>query len=240
MFAGKFEWGPSEGDNFNMTHPLFQFVAKLNNFRRLYPALQTGAQKILCSAADPGLFAYTRRLGAQEVLVVFNTANTNQILGPCPVIYPAGTKLKNLLANNEVLTIRPDGQTPPIVVPGASAKMFIALPQMRPLNPTVTEISPAHDSTGISPAAPIIIHFSVPMDAASTERAFSTEPSEKGTFTWSPGSDEMTFTPKNPAFKPQTMVIVRISDTARAAVSSLTFYAGFESRYRCGDSTPTP
>ena len=240
MFAGKFEWGPSEGDNFNMTHPLFQFVAKLNNFRRIYPALQTGAQKILCSAADPGLFAYTRRLGAQEVLVVFNTANTNQILGPCPVIYPAGTKLKNLLATNEILTIRPDGQTPPIVVPGASAKMFIALPQMRPLNPTVTEISPAHDSTGISPAAPIIIHFSVPMDAASTERAFSTEPSEKGTFTWSPGSDEMTFTPKNPAFKPQTMVIVRINDTARAAVSSLTFYAGFESRYRCGDSTPTP
>ncbi len=43
MFAGQFEWGPSRGDNFNMTHPLFQLVARLNNFRRLYPALQTGA-----------------------------------------------------------------------------------------------------------------------------------------------------------------------------------------------------
>ena len=66
-----------------MTHPLFQLVARLNNFRRLYPALQTGVQSNLWSNANgPGLFAYTRRLGAQEVFVVFNTAETNQILPP--------------------------------------------------------------------------------------------------------------------------------------------------------------
>ena len=57
MFAGQFEWGPSRGDNFNMTHPLFQFVARLNNFRRLYPALQTGVQINLWSDPQgPGLF----------------------------------------------------------------------------------------------------------------------------------------------------------------------------------------
>ena len=52
MFAGQFKDGPggtvqqlsSPGvDNFNMTHPLFQWIAQLNNFRRLYPALTLGA-----------------------------------------------------------------------------------------------------------------------------------------------------------------------------------------------------
>ena len=61
MFAGQFEWGPSVGDNFNMTHPLFQLVARLNNFRRLYPALQTGNESILWSnVSGPGLFFPTR------------------------------------------------------------------------------------------------------------------------------------------------------------------------------------
>ncbi len=108
MFAGRFEWGPSRGDNFDMTHPLFQLVATLNNFRRLYPALQTGVQSNVWSTANgPGLFAWTRRLGTQEVFVVFNTAGTNQILPACPTIYPAGTKLQNLLDENEIVTVAP-------------------------------------------------------------------------------------------------------------------------------------
>ncbi len=67
MFAGQFEWGPSLGDNFNLTHPLFQLVAKLNNFRRLYPALQTGGQTNLWSDANgPGLLAFARRLARRK------------------------------------------------------------------------------------------------------------------------------------------------------------------------------
>ena len=76
MFAGQFEQGPSRGDNFNMTHPQFLLVAKLNNFRRLYPALQLGSHVNLRSDPNgPGLFAYARRLGAEEVFVVLNTSS---------------------------------------------------------------------------------------------------------------------------------------------------------------------
>ena len=51
MFAGLFKDGPSGSvvtlsspgvDNFNMTCPLFLWVAQLNNFRRLYPAIALG------------------------------------------------------------------------------------------------------------------------------------------------------------------------------------------------------
>src|SRR4029450_6840597 len=81
MFDGQFEQGPSLGDNFNMSHSLFQWVAKLNNFRRLYRPLQIGSHVNKWNDPDsPGLFAYARRLGTQEVFVVFNTAASAQTL----------------------------------------------------------------------------------------------------------------------------------------------------------------
>ncbi|HUA39070.1 MAG TPA: alpha-amylase family glycosyl hydrolase [Candidatus Sulfopaludibacter sp.] len=235
MFAGRFEWGPSLGDNFDMTHPLFQLVARLNNFRRLYPVLQTGIQSNLwAGAGGPGLFAYIRRLGTQQVFVVFNTAETNRILPPCPTIYPAGKRLQNLLDEKENLTVLAGGKTPSLAVPGTSAKIFVAKSEIRPLDPVVTGILPKHDSREISPTAPIIVRFSQPMETTSVERAFSTVPAVPGAFSWTAAGDEMTFQPANPGFQPQTMITVRIGDAARSADSGRTFYAGFESRFRCG------
>lgn len=238
MFAGQFEWGPSRGDNFNMTHPLFQLVARLNNFRRLYPALQTGVQSNLWSNAyGPGLLAYTRRLGAQQVFVVLNTAETNQNLPPCPTIYPPGTKLQNLLDEKGSLTVLAGRQTSPVVVPGMSANVFVAESEIRPLDPVVTGISPAHDAKEIAPTAPVVIHFSQPMDTGSVEGAFSTAPAVKGRFSWTAAGSTMTFQPKSPGFESQTMVTVCLRDTARAADSGRTFYAGFESHFRCGGAS---
>ncbi|HEY3762894.1 MAG TPA: alpha-amylase family glycosyl hydrolase [Verrucomicrobiae bacterium] len=231
MFAGQFEWGPSLGDNFNMTHPLYQLVARLNNFRRLYPELQTGAQTNLWSDAHgPGLCAYTRTLNGQQALIVFNTAVTNQVLPAMQTIYREGTKLQNLLDENEDLMIERDGQTLPVDVPGASAKIFVPASQVRPLDPVVTEISPAHDSSDISPMTPVVIHFSQPMDTGSVESAFTTLPPVNGTFAWSSSKDAMTFTPKDSGF-PKGMITVRLADTTQAAAGQK-FYAGFESRFQ--------
>jgi len=236
MFAGQFEWGPSLGDNFNMTHPLYQLVARLNNFRRLYPELQTGAQTNLWSDAHgPGLCAYTRTLAGQQALIVFNTATANQVLPAMQTIYPGGTRLQNLLDENEDVMVGPDGQTLPVDVPGTSAKIFIPASQVRPLDPVVTEISPAHDSIGIAPTTPVTIRFNQPMDTGSVERAFSTAPSVNGIFAWASGKDAVTFTPAGGGF-PKGMMAVRLADTARAA-SGGKFYAGFESRFLCGNAT---
>ncbi|MDR3460453.1 MAG: alpha-amylase family glycosyl hydrolase [Verrucomicrobiae bacterium] len=241
MFAGQFEWGPSVGDNFNMTHPLYQLTAKLNNFRRLYPALSTGVQSNLWSNAQgPGMFAYTRQLGTQEVLVVFNTATTNRLLPACPVSGPAGTRLVNLLNESESIILRAGGRTPPIVMPGTTAKIFVPASQVRPLDPVVSGITPAHDAKNVSPAAPVVIHFSKPMDVPSVEHAFSVTPTVNGKLSWSPARDQMTFTPAGVGFPPRSTVTVRLADTARDAVSGRTFYAGFEARYTCGGAGPVP
>jgi glycosidase len=232
MFAGRFESGPSLGDNFNMAHPLFQLVAKLNNFRRLYPALLTGTHANLWNdPRGPGLFAYARRLGAQEVFVVFNTAETEQTLPGRPTIYPAGTKLVNLLDPNDVMTVLENSQTPPINVPGFGAKMFLAESQVLPMDPVVAAISPAHDSNGAGTNDPIVIQFSRQMDTGSVEAAFSTVPAAPGNFSWSPTHDTLTFTPRDTGFPVQTMVQVHVADTARDA-SGRELYAAFESRFK--------
>jgi hypothetical protein len=235
MFAGQFEWGPSRGDNFNMTHPLFQLVAKLNNFRRLYPALRTGLQSNLWSNANgPGLFAYVRQLGAQEVFVALNTASTSQMLPGRPVIYRAGTRLVNLLDPRETTTVLTGSKTPVITVPGTSVKIFIAQSQLLPLDPAVTGFSPVHDARGTGPASPITIQFSEPMDADSVEAAFSTAPRVRGAFSWSPRGDQMIFTPEDPGFPAHTMIQARIAETARAAGAGNRIAGGFESRFQTG------
>ncbi len=235
MFAGQFEWGPSRGDNFNMTHPLFRLVARLNNFRRLYPALQTGIQSNLWSNANgPGLFAYTRQLGAQGVFVVVNTAGASQTLPPCPVIFAPETSLVNLLDPRETATVLAGFKTPAITLPATSAKIFIAQPQLLPLDPGVAAVSPAHDSRETGPASPIVIQFSEPMDTASVEAAFSTAPQVRGAYSWSPTRDEMTFTPAGAGFPPHTMIAVRIADTARDASAGNRLAGAFESRFQTG------
>ncbi|MGH7989091.1 MAG: alpha-amylase family glycosyl hydrolase, partial [Limisphaerales bacterium] len=127
MFAGEFKDGPggtvseldSPGvDNFNMTHPLFLWVAQLNNFRRLYPALTLGSYVNQAdNSSGPGLFAYSRVLNTQEVFVVFNTAATSQTLPSRTLTYPAGAVLVNLLNTNETITLAAGSQTPAITVP---------------------------------------------------------------------------------------------------------------------------
>src|SRR5205085_788839 len=106
MFDGQFEQGPSLGDNFNMTHPQYQMVAKLNNFRRLYTPLRIGSHVNKWNNPNgPCLFAFARRYDTQEVFVVFNTADSTQTLTNRSTILAAGTKIVNLFNTNEVLTV---------------------------------------------------------------------------------------------------------------------------------------
>ena len=236
MFAGQFEQGPSCGDNFNYTHPLFQWVARLNNLRRLYPALQTGTQTNLYCTTGPGLFAYTRRLGGQEVLVVLNTAETNQTLAPCPIRYPAGTALVNLLDPNESLTVFAPCTTPALQLPPLSAKVLLPRAQVRPLAPLVTSVTPAHDETvgGDARLTPIVLEFSQPMRPATVESAFATAPPLTGTFSWSAAHERVTFTPNSPGWPAETAVTLQVARKA-AAVGGHTLTAAFEARFK----TPT-
>ena len=113
-----FHNSPHQGsDDFNMTHPLFQWIATLNNFRRLYPALTLGSHVNQWNTpGGPGLFAYSRVLNTEELFVVFNTAGTNMSLPSRTLTYPPERVLVNLLNTNETITLNSSSQTPAITV----------------------------------------------------------------------------------------------------------------------------
>ncbi len=238
MFAGGWEPGASVGDNFNMTHNEFQLVAKLNNFRRLYPTMSLGTYINQWNSPNgPGLFAYTRRLGLQEIFVAFNTAGTTQTLPARSTIYPVGTPLVNLLNPAEMVTVGAGPQIPALSIPGTTAKIFIAQSLVQPLDPVVTAITPAHDGSNIATSASVVMTFSKPMDTASVQSAFSTSPATAGTFSWSPLHDVLTYTPNDPGWPGSTLMSVRIAPAAADAVSGKNFYAAFETRFKTTAST---
>ena len=243
MFAGQFKDAGLAGvDSFNMTHPLFQWVAQLNNFRRLYPALTLGSYVNRAqSSTGPGLFAYSRLLNAQEVLVILNTAGSTQTLPPCTLTYPGGTTLVNLLNTNETCTLNASSQTPSISVSSSSAKMFIAQSQLLPLDPVVVSNSPSHDATNVPINAAIVLQFSKPMDTNSVQSAFSVTPAVGGAFAWSVAHDAMTFTPGGAGLPGSTIVVVRVTN-AVDAISGNALFAPYQLQFHTGtgpaDVTP--
>jgi glycosidase len=240
MFDGQYEQGPSLGDNFNMTQGSFLRVAQLNNFRRLYPSLRRGTHVNLWNnPSGPGLFAYARRLGSEEIFVVFNTAGSAQTLPARPTIYPAGTTLVNLLNTNETVTVTAgiDG-IPPIAVPAGGFKMFIASDRVLPLDPVVVAQTPAHYATNVNAAAPVVLTFSKPMNTASVHAAFSVQPPVGGSFAWSPDRTVMTFAP-SPGLTGSTAIVVRVGTNAQDSASGNRFYAPFETLFHTAPASYT-
>ena len=237
MFDGQYESGPSLGDNFNMTSARFKLVAKLNNLRRLYPALRTGTHTNLwANFSSPGLFAYARRLNNEEAFVVLNTSTSAQSIAARPTIYPAGTVLVNALNPAETVTVTAgtDG-IPAMNVPATSCKIFVAQSQSQDLSPVVDAIAPAHDQNGISPATLITINFSKPMNTATTQAAFSITPNSGGNFAWSNGNTVLTFTPTS-NLAANTQHTVRLETTATDS-TGLPLHGAFESNFTTGASS---
>jgi glycosidase len=239
MFSGQFkDTGLTGVDSFNMTHPLFQWVAQLNNFRRLYPALTLGAYVDQANnASGPGLFAYSRRLGTQEVFVVFNTAGSTQILPNGGTIYAPGTALVNLLNTNEIISVTAASQTPAISVPSTTAKIFLAQSQVLSLDPVVTTNYPPHSATAVPTWSPMVLQFSKPMDTNSVQNAFSISPAVGGAFSWSPANDTMTFTAGGAGLAGLANIVVRVTNAAVDAVSGNAMFAPYELKFTTAASS---
>ena len=239
MFDGAYEQGPSLGDNFNMTSARFKLVAKLNNLRRLYPALRTGSHNNLwANFGGPGLLAYARRLNGEEAYVVLNTATTAQTIGSRPTIHPVGTVLVDVLNPDNTLTVAAgvDG-IPSFSMPALSCRIYVAQSQLRALSPVVNSITPTHDATGISPASSITVTFSQAMNTASVQAAFSTTPASTGNFVWSSGNTVATYTPSS-NLAGSTIYTVRIGDAATDS-TGLAMHGAFESRFTTGVASST-
>ena len=237
MFDGQFEGGPSNGDNFNMAGARFKLVAKLNNLRRLYPALCTGTHNSLWnSPTGPGLFAYSRRLGTQEVYVILNTSTTTQTIGNRPTMYSAGTILVNAFNPSETLTVvaGTDG-LPPVTLSPVSFKIFVPQSQYNALNPLVETVSPSHDAASVPTSSTITLSFGREMNTNAVQVAFSTTPTSTGSFSWSSSNSVLTYTPSS-SLAGNTLHTVRVASSATDS-NGVALFAPFESRFATAASS---
>jgi hypothetical protein len=233
MFAGQFKDGPRGVDSFNMTHPLFQWVAQLNNFRRLYAPLRLGSQAPLWSEADgPGLFAYARRWENEEIVVIFNTAKQAHTLPAFPTIRPAGADLVNLLDARETIRVTKRRNIPAITVPPGGVKILMDKALWHPLDPVVVENSPVHDARDVPGNAPIVLRFSTAMDTNSVQKAFSANPLVTGSFSWSATHDTATFTPEGAVFPGGEEVRIKVATSAQSTDGSRPLFAPYELKFR--------
>jgi len=233
MFAGQFKDGPREVDSFNMTHPLFQWVARLNNFRRLYAPLRFGSQTPLWSETDgPGLFAFARRWENEEIVVIFNTAKQARALPAIPTIRPAGAELVNLLDNNEIVRVTKRRKITAMTIPPGGVKILMDKTLLQPLDPMVLENVPAHDARDVPGNAPIVLRFSTAMDTNSVQKAFSANPLVTGSFSWSATRDIATFTPEGAVFPGNEEVRIRVATNAQSVDGSRPLFAPYELKFK--------
>lgn len=133
MWDGQWDFGPSDGDNFNTSHELYCHVRQLAALRRDWSPLRRGAQKARwATTSGSGIYAFSRQdTSAGEVVIVLNTATSSkQALTDTTGIattYPAGTKLYNLFDPTDVVTVGSgvaDTNQISVTVPALSAKIY--------------------------------------------------------------------------------------------------------------------
>jgi glycosidase len=73
--GGQFRSLNSTGDDFNADAPMYKYMSALAEIRKRHPALSEGEQYVrLSDPHGPGLYAFSRIHGGEEVVVVMNTA----------------------------------------------------------------------------------------------------------------------------------------------------------------------
>lgn len=180
MWDGAWDFGPSVGDNFDMTAPLYRTLRRLGEARQALPALRRGTQTDVASnGAGAGLYAYYRTLtGEETVLVAVNTAAAANTLVIDPD-FPGGT-LRDLLTGRSFTV--PASGTVAIVVGGLSAAVLSEVDV--DAVPWVLATWPVHDGTLAALDAEIRITFTELMDAASVESVLSITPAVSTTRRW--------------------------------------------------------
>ncbi|MFH1277920.1 MAG: alpha-amylase family glycosyl hydrolase [Candidatus Eisenbacteria bacterium] len=209
MWDGGWDFGPSEGDNFDQAAPLYRRIRRMNEMRRQLPALRRGAQRRLAGAPGPGLYAYVRTMaGESPVVVAFNTKKEADTLA-VPTGLPAGTAYD--LLSERTVTVLPGGAVH-VVVGGMSA-VWLA-PEPPDPAPWVERTWPAHDGVFPGLRGRIEIAFTEPMDEASVESNITALPPFAYGASWT-GNTLVLFPDADLA--DQTTYTVKIGSPAAAA-----------------------
>ncbi len=241
MFDGEFEFGPSDGDNFEMTAPLLQHVRTLCLLREAHPVLRKGTwTPRFETSGGRGLYVYSMQLDGAEAVVALNTAGQTLLaenggLGP-ETAQTTGTVMANLLNPAETLTVGQGGGSNRVTfsVPAYGTQIWVPQTDLVPLPPSVRQILPDHDTVDVARGDRITLTFDQPMNAGVVESFFALDPFVPGTFVWDSPS-RLNYLPSSP-LAPNTRYTVRLGASATSANGDA-LGAAFESFFTTGTST---
>jgi glycosidase len=196
MFDGQWEFGPSLGNNFDQTAPLYRLVRRLNQFRRELAPLRLGSLVVREVHTTPGIFAYSRQHAGQEVLVAVNTSDFDDTGAAWATSFAPGTVLKDLLDPLRTVTVGVGG-TIAAGTPLAANGGAVLVPQASVPNtePEVVSASIPLGSTVSTNTTPLVLIFSEPMSKAGVEAAFGVSPATTCSLSWNGPGDVLTITP---------------------------------------------
>jgi hypothetical protein len=216
MFDGPYKPGTKTGENFDMTGETYRLINSLGSARQYYTSLSSGTfTSLYVDTTGPGLFAYARRLGTEEVIVVINNSNMTRVLPQVATTKPAGTIFSDILTTGTTVTVTSGTNGfPTVTVPPLGYRIFVnGTAERWPIRTHVTSVTPAYRAQGVSTGTTISVTFNTAMQTSGTQIAFSITPEVSGTFAWTNSDRTMTFTPSTPLDTNQTYTI-KIADTA--------------------------
>ncbi|MDX1971062.1 MAG: alpha-amylase family glycosyl hydrolase, partial [Candidatus Sumerlaeia bacterium] len=222
MFDGQFEFGPSLGDNFDTSHPLYELVANLSNFRNSLPALRRGGYTPhLVSTSGPGRWVYSRGVGENRVIVAMNTS-VNSTGGTMDFVVAdlAGKQLSNAFNPTQIVTVGVSGQVSLPALAGQGYAVWVRTDQVPPVPLSVVSTLPADGAVGVSTELEeVVVQFNQPMNTSTTTGAISVEPTVPFTVTWNPEGDTATLD-LVPPLESRTNYTVAVSTAAQSAEGS--------------------
>jgi alpha-1,3-glucan synthase len=232
---------PCETDNFDMANPHYQWVQKLMNVRRQYPALQNGDEVVerwKQLNSGNGIYAYTRVWGAPKdwALVAWNTWSATLTaggsLGTLNTGWNAGDVIVNVLNPNETYTLGAGGALASLSLAGYGSKVFVRKDNFKALDPVVTFVTPSHDQRVAQGNWTVRVRFSEDMDAASVKAAFRYDDLavDAATLVWDPSTRQVEYAL---AGIPDGIHTVRILESAQTTAGRPLFGA-FRARFRKG------
>ncbi|MDB5105120.1 MAG: symbB [Fibrobacteres bacterium] len=234
---------PCETDNFDMANPHYQWVQKLMNVRRQYPALQTSdelAERWKQANNGNGIYAYSRIWGLPKdwTLVAWNTwkdpLSAGGGLGTFYTGWSAGDVIVNVLNPAEKYTLGTNGTLASLSLAGYETKVFARQDNLKRLDPVVTMVTPAHDQRLTAAQADWIarVRFSEDMDVATVKDAFryDDQPVDPSRLTWDPATRQIEMALSG---IPDGIHTLRILEIART-ITGRALYGSFRSRFRKG------
>ena len=196
LWDGQWDFGPSQGDGFNMATPLYALTRRLQDLRHALPALRQGKLFVLAaSETGAGALVYLRPhpdMPEKDVLVAMNTAWMDTTVS-INTRWNAGSVVEDELGSRRKLTVGSGGQLE-LRLPSRANYLFTLGSALT--SPRVVGLNPHHDGWIQDQNQPIEVSFDRPMLTASSA-SFSFDPPVAFNLSWK-YQDTAVLTPSSP------------------------------------------